>query len=207
MFKFFINTKSEKRSWQFKFLMLLALIVLGCNASNDETTNNQEKERAKENKIIKEFAAKHGAILDWDKELFSEQGRYLSHFFTADLQKLVTNTKGKSVALKLMVEDIHKDKDRFFVIFKPSERVYYSTEMYFEFECNDVLINKIKSNQKERGLFSGPEFLVIATLKNVYKPKFSITAERGDFENAYLAFGTSDVYKISGQCVGLMSLG
>ena len=127
MFKFFINTKSEKRSWQFKFLMLLTLIIIGCNGSNEaieksptgglKTIGDAIK---KEIEIEKKFAAKHGTPLNWDKEL-----RDTRILFTIDLQTAVMNTNEKPVVLRLTVEDIHKDKDKFFEIFgNYCDRIY-----------------------------------------------------------------------------------
>ncbi len=81
------NSLSQKRNWLFMFLLLFSLIAVGCDASKKKITSNQEKQeqreqkKAKENKIVTEFAARHEAILDWNKELLSKSG-YRRHYQT-----------------------------------------------------------------------------------------------------------------------------
>jgi hypothetical protein len=201
------NSMSPKRNWLFMFLLLLALIVVGCDASNEEVVSNQEKQD-KENKIVSEFAAKHGAIFDWNKKLLDEQNSPLGNFYTADLQKAVMDTKEKPVVLILGVEDIYKDKDKIFVQFGPPFLDRASPEgTYYDFECAEILVNKIKNIKNSKSSLFGPKFLVIATLKSVYKLKYGVTAHPAGYnEEAELEVGVADSYAISGQCVDLMPL-
>ena len=77
-------------------------------------------------------------------------------------------------------------------------------DIYYDLECNDVFAKKIIPPKKSYG--RGPKVLVIATLKNTFKPKFGVTAYPDGNEYAEIEIGTGDVYKISGQCIDLMPL-
>ena len=87
-------------------------------------------------------------------------------------------------------------------IFKAERRGF--ADIYYDLECNDVFAKKIIPPKKSYG--RGPKVLVIATLKNTFKPKFGVTAYPDGNEYAEIEIGTGDVYKISGQCIDLMPL-
>ena len=75
------------------------------------------------------------------------------------------------------------------------------TEIYYNLECNEELVNKIKGLQKNRSEWGEVLFAIIAKLKNVHKIKFVIEPSGEE-----VSVETGDLYSISGQCIDLIKI-
>jgi len=199
--EFFLTTNLKRFKWLFWILILLTFLVMGCSDSKYEVKKNQAKlEKEMTERQISQFASKYNALLDWGNALLDLDNDF-RYFYTTDLQKAVMETSGKPLVLRLYVNDIYMEDGKFIVQFFHDN--YLDTEIYYNLECNEELVNKIKGLQKNRSKWGRGEvlFAIIAQLKNVQKIKFVIEPSGEE-----VSVETGDLYSISGQCIDLIKI-
>jgi hypothetical protein len=170
--------------------------------------NSTKTEKAK-NELIDKIISKYNALPDWDKEIREKTSNIDQSYFTIDLQKAVEKTDKKPVALKLIVEDIYKNKDKVIVRFREQKiRSVRNPILQYELKCNEELVGKIirVADKMNRMQFLRKKlFIVIASLTNVNMHKLEISSDEmsGDIYSSDLEIPHS----ISGKCIDLEPIG
>ena len=192
LFIFWIYDKDQKKS-----------------AKQENVRINKIKIENAENELIEKLASKYNAQLDWDKGIRDNTSVRGRHYFTIDLQKAVEGTDKKPVALKLIVEDIYKEKDKVMVRFRQrKERFSRKPTLLYELECNEELVGEIRSVADEmnrRDFLRYKLFLVIASLDDVNMHKLEIRSD--EMSGDVYASDFDLPHYISGECIDLEQIG
>ena len=180
------------------------------SAKQENARINKIKIEKAENELIDKLVSKYGAQRDWHKVLRDKDSGYFNRgYFTIDLQKTVEGTDKKPVALKLIVEDIYKEKDKVMVRFRQEKEGFSrKSTLQYELECNEELVGKIKSVADEmnrRKFLRNKFFIVIASLNDVNMHKLEISSDEmsGDIYASDLELP----HYISGKCIDLEQIG
>jgi hypothetical protein len=157
-------------------LAVVTLGILGCRATEQEKV-------AKDDVIVRELAAKHGAITGWEENLT----------YTIQAQdRLVT---GKPILFRGFVDDIFRRNDKVFVRF-------WSSLYVFELECSRSIVDVILTQQADGGRFFD-EYAVVANIEEVSKPVIALRASALSEHEAEIDIDTSGLFMAGGTCIDI----
>lgn len=147
-------------------------------------------EDSKRDLILKDLSNKYKPISGWEKDLN----------YSIDAQeKLIIS---KPVLFEVVLEDIFKLGNKTYVRFSPD--YFFDIDYNLELECDDTIVNKIKTDEKNNSFGS---YAVIANVSYVKKMDLSIDSNISDSMDVELSNAPSDLFIIKGTCIDIVNLG
>lgn len=140
--------------------------------------------------ILKDLSNKYEPISGWEKDLN----------YSIDAQeKLATS---KPVLFEAVLEDIFKLGNKNYVRFSPD--YFFDIDYSLELECDDTVVNKIRTEGKNN--FFG-SYAVIANISYVKKMDLSLNSTISDSMDVEIANTPSDLFILKGTCIDVVKLG
>lgn len=187
------------------------MILTSCKISKEEPKKREEAERNLEiEQNILLMSKKYDAVRDWEKQ-FKKISRSV---YTIDLQKALIREDSRPILFFASIADIKKQKEDYLVYFDMGSLFdinYIDLWLLLSFpsirfilKCTEEQVEKILNTKTE---FLNERFAIVASIFNVEKHAFKLSASSGDQESSYIEVDDSDVFMAEGICLDLMFVG
>jgi hypothetical protein len=164
------------------FLIGLAMAVLGITGCQDDASSRPVTDPR--DVIVRELAAKHGAITGWEENL------------TYTLQAQERLVTGQPFLFRGSVDDVFLRHGKTFVRFSSFVPGYFVLEL----ECSRSIVDSILT-QTSDSFFD--EWAVVGKIQDVSKPVVTLQASALSEEGAEIDIGAPELFIARGTCIDI----
>jgi len=193
-----------KKYWLLAPIIVIALILFGCDSDNSEDNSEEaarlEKERQNEEKI-QELCSKYNAVTDW-KQRFQKK-TLGQHTYTVEVEDALIRADSRPILFYGVADDIVKETDKYIVYWSGGSYVDATFDRvfgrYFRFvlDCTPSQVEKIMG--KSVSFFE--HYAIIAQISEVEKVRFRLYSGESVEE---VQLETADAFLAKGKCLDLL---
>ena len=199
-----------KKYWIVAPIIVIALILTGCDSDNSEDNSEEAARLEKERQItkkIQELCSKYNAVTDW-KQHFHKKA-FGQHTYTVEVEDALIRTDGRPILFRGVADDIVKESDKYVVYWSAGfasrlrgdaiHDFVFGRDFRFILDCTPSQVEKIMDNSVN----TLDDYAVVAQISEVEKVRFKLNANSVG-EDVRVDLKTSDTFMAKGKCLDLL---